>query len=134
MKKIITTLSCIIFIASFGFSLFAAEKPAEKPKSAATPATPAQPATPATPAKPATKAKIQKVVGEITNIDTTANTVNIKKEDGTEITLKAKTPKIQEEIKKLTTGKKVTALYKETKTGELSIIKITEYKEKPAKK
>ncbi|HOK56931.1 MAG TPA: hypothetical protein PKV21_02820 [bacterium] len=137
MKKIITGLTCIMFITSFGISLFAAEKSTtEKPKSSATPAQPATPATPATPAQPGApaseaKVKIQKVVGEITNIDTTANTIKIKKEDGTEITLKATTPKMQEEINKLATGKKVTALYKETKTGEYTLIKISEYKEKP---
>ncbi|MGB9643510.1 MAG: hypothetical protein ACPL3Q_10005 [Candidatus Ratteibacteria bacterium] len=133
MKKMIMVLGCMLFLASFGTFLLAAETPAGKVKP---PVTSATPATPATPAKPAAEKKvnIQKITGEITSIDTTANTITIKKEDGTEVTLKATTPKIQEEIKKLSTGKKVTALYKETKTGECVLIKVSEYKEKPSAK
>jgi len=125
-----------MFLASFGGFLFAAETPTGKVKPPVTSATPAKPATPATPAKPAAEKKvnIQKVTGEITSIDTTANTLTIKKEDGTEVTLNATTPKVQEEIKKLSTGKKVTALYKETKTGQCALIKVSEYKEKPSGK
>jgi len=133
MKKFVTFVSCIIFIASFGFSLFAAEKPSssEKPK---TSATPAQPATPATPAQPATEKNVEKAVGEITNIDTTANTIKIKKEDGTEITLKATTPKIKEEVKKYKVGDKVNVIYKKTKEGDNVLLKISAYKEVKPKK
>ncbi|MCX7917191.1 MAG: hypothetical protein N2589_03590 [bacterium] len=133
MKRLITILTCLMFILSCGLVFSANEKPktSTQPATPANPATPAKSATPAEPAKP--EVKIQKVVGEITNIDTTANTIKIKKEDGSEITLKATTSKMQEEIKKLQAGKKVFALYKETKAGELVLVKISEEKPKEEK-
>lgn len=130
MKRLITALTCVMFVVSCGLAFSQGATPA-KPATPATPATPAKAEKPAKPEKP--KVKIEKVAGEITNIDTTANTVTIKKEDGTEITLKATTPKMQEEIKKLSVGKKVVALYKETKAGELVLVKISEEKPKEAK-
>lgn len=122
MKKIISTLSVILFILFTSFSLYAvAEKP-EKIKEG----------------KPEkVKAEIQHVYGEITKIDLDANTITIKQEDGTEITLKATTEKTQSMVKELKVGDKVKVGYIKSSEGDLVILKIIKPgekgKEKPKK-
>lgn len=118
MKKKMVILAVLIFISFFGVSLVSAETPPLN--SSAKPETLAQPAE-----------KTKRIEGEITKIDTMLQTLTIKKTDGSEITLKATTPKAQEEIKKLSVGKNVVAICKEKKKKGLVLIRISE--EKPLK-
>jgi hypothetical protein len=115
MKKIITLLTIGAFIC--GLAL-AEEKKTEtttsKPSTSS--ATPATPATPAQPEKE--KPKILSISGEITEISTTESTITVKKEDGTTVKIKAKTPKAKEVIVKLKVGDKVNVTCRETKEGD----------------
>ena len=113
MRKLIATLSCLLFFASIGVSLFAGEnKEPEKKKN---------------------KVDIQKVDGEITSLNLENYTLTIKQEDGTEITVKATTEKMQEEVKKYKVGDKVKVLYIKNKDGENILFKIICPEEKPKK-
>jgi predicted ATPase len=114
IKKFLTTLSCLLFFASIGVSLFAEEnKKPEKEKNK--------------------KVDIQKAYGEITSLNLENYTLTIKQEDGSEITLKATTEKMQEEVKKYKVGDKVKVLYIKNKDGENILFKIISPEEKPKK-
>ncbi|MCS7180727.1 MAG: copper-binding protein [bacterium] len=109
MKKFLTYMSGLLFLASTCISIYAGAENTPKVEKQE---------------KEKLKGEISHVYGEITKIDLESKTVTIKKEDGTEITLKATTEKTQEMIKNLKVGDKVKAVYTKNKEGENVIIKI----------
>ncbi len=118
MKKIIATMTILSFLC---VGVFAAEQKSMPQKQTTTPSAPT--ATPSVPEKK--EHKIITAVGVIEKVSTQDSTITIKKEDNKTLTLKANTPKAKEAISKVKTGDKVKVLYTETKSGELSLMKIT---------
>ncbi|MCM8816487.1 MAG: hypothetical protein NC913_03120 [Candidatus Omnitrophica bacterium] len=122
MKRMTAILVAVALISFFGINVLAAEAPKTTP-----------------PAKSHTQTdtsvqrawKIQKIEGTVVNVDTVKNTITIKKSDGSEITLKATSPKTQEEIKKVKTGESISVLCKESKKEGMVLKNVI--KEKPDK-
>ncbi|MCM8815995.1 MAG: hypothetical protein NC913_00550 [Candidatus Omnitrophica bacterium] len=121
MKRVVMILSTLVIFAWCGTNISAAETHKTTPTKAHILAdTSVQPSE-----------KVQKIEGTVVNVDTEKNTITIKKVDGSEITLKAIKPKIQEKIKNLKAGEKITVSCKESKREGMVLKNVI--KEKPDK-
>ncbi|MCX7706284.1 MAG: hypothetical protein N2115_08545 [bacterium] len=126
MKKMLTIMVAVALISFWGINTLAAETPKATP--------PAKSQTIKTETSVQTETKIQKIEGTVVNVDTGKNTLTLKKTDGSELTLKAISPKAQEEIKKVNPGEKISAFCKEKKKEGMVLVKIVKEKGEKGKK
>ncbi|GEM_PF-4118603 len=116
MKKIFSLIIGAILILCFSSPVFSGEKKdkeKEVPKGA--------------------KVNVEKLIGEIVDINTNLNTITVKQADGSQITLKIITPEMMEEIKNFSVGEKVKILFI-PKENELILFKIKKYTAEEGKK